>query len=306
MIKIHRGEIEGGFEMFEGLYQYAQKLGHQDIRFANFLANMAEFFYVSKPERCIDIFKESRVDFKINLIKRGLKNVDIHESIDVKNGSVKEQKIPKIVKEKEKVPVEENKKDPKAKGKVDPKNEPQVEKDYSDIEKVVTFEREMNHELFAIDNAEGQKINKNNNIYLLDLDNYIKVSIRFAHACCTIESRYELSITVIQDTLSLMNRCVYLNPYHKYMAHYLYGYCSKMIFLGKIKDFQKQYSVSSSAKGPSKYHEFIEGIPNSGLAPGHLFQQLPNFSNHIRNSWKELLNTAKEHLTKCLAIAKSE
>jgi hypothetical protein len=204
MIKIHRGEIDGGLEMFEGLHQYALKLGHQDVRLAKFYANMAEFFYISKPERCIAIFKQSRVDFMINLIKRGLKNVNIHESIDIENGSVKQQKIPTVEKPKEKVPVDD-KKDPKAKGKVDPK-EPQVEKDYSAIEKVIKFEREMHHELFTIDNAEGEKINKNKNIYLLDLDNYIKISIRFAHACCTIESRYELSITVIQDTLSLMDR----------------------------------------------------------------------------------------------------
>jgi len=79
-----------------------------------------------------------------------------------------------------------------------------------------------------------------------------------------------------------------------------------MLFLSKIKEYQKQYAVVTAVKGPSKYQEFIEGVPQQGLAPGHLFHLLPNYSNNIRNGWKELLQTAKDHFTKALEVSKSE
>jgi len=190
--------------------------------------------------------------------------------------------------------------------KADPKGEPPAEKDYSDIEKVIIFEKEMNHELFLIDSAEAERMHKKDNIYLLELDNLVKVNIRYAQALSTLDTKYDLALRVLADTLKITERCLYLNPYHQYMAHYLIGYCNKMLFIGKLKDFQKRYGTSTSTKGLSKYHTFIEGVPQVGLAPAHLFQTLPNFSNNIRNGWNKLLLTAKEHLQKALEISKNE
>ena len=99
----------------------------------------------------------------------------------------------------------DEKKDNKAKNK-DPKAEVPVEKDYSDIEKVFTFDKEMNHELFMVDESEAERMNIRENIYLLDLDNLIKVNIRFSQALCTIDTKYELAIKVLTDTLRILER----------------------------------------------------------------------------------------------------
>ena len=304
-IKIQRGEIEGGMSMFEGLKSYAEKFGHDDVKLAQFYANLAEFFYSTKPERCIEMFKESRVLLWINLQNRGMKVVDVNDYIDIENGSVKKEKIPEPEKKVEEEPVEE-KKDPKQKNKADPKGEVPAEPDFSNIDKVLTYEKEMNHEIFLIDSSESERLFKNPNLYLLELDNLIKVNIRFAQALSTLDTKYDLALKVLADTLRMMERCLYLNPYHKYMANFLIGYCNKMLFLGKIKDFQKRYGAAHEGRGRSKYHNFIEGVPEAGLAPGYLFQDLPNFSNNIKNGWKDLLLRAKEHLEKALEVSKKE
>ena len=90
------------------------------------------------------------------------------------------------------------------------------------------------------------------------------------------------------------------------MTHFLIGYCNKMLFLGKLKDYQKKYGTSTTTRGLSKHHKFIAGVPDAGIAPGHLFQALPNYNNNIRNGWKKLLTTAKDHFEKALDISKSE
>lgn len=304
-IKIHRGEIEGGINMFEGLKTYSEQYGHDDVKLAQYYSNMAEFFYETKPERCIDIFKESRILFWINLQNRGLKVVDVNDYIDIENGSVKKQKIPDPVEKESEEPVEE-KKDPKQKNKADPKNDPPAEQDYSQIEKVINFEKEMNHEIFLVDCSEAERVHMRNNIYLLELDNLIKVNIRYAQALSTLDTKYELALKILNDTVRIMDRCLYLNPYHQYMVHFLIGYCNKMVFIGKLKDYQKRYGTSTSTKGYSKHHVFIEGVPDAGLAPGYLFQKLPNFNNNIRNHWKKLLSTAKENFEKALEVSKQE
>jgi hypothetical protein len=79
-----------------------------------------------------------------------------------------------------------------------------------------------------------------------------------------------------------------------------------MMFLTKIKEYQKRYGTSDRGKGRSKYADFIEGVPSQGLAPAHLFYLLPNYSNNLRNGWKELLITAKEQLEKAIKTAKNE
>ena len=110
IIKIQRGELEEASNMFEGLKNYAERLNHDDTKLAQFYSNMAEFFYTSKPERCLEIFKESRILFWINLQNRGMKVTNVNDYIDIENGSVKQEKIPE---EKEKEvdapPVEEKK-----------------------------------------------------------------------------------------------------------------------------------------------------------------------------------------------------
>lgn len=78
------------------------------------------------------------------------------------------------------------------------------------------------------------------------------------------------------------------------------------MFLVKIKEYQKKYGTSSQSKGRSKYSYFIERVPETGLAPGHLFYLLPNYSNNLRNGWKELLIKAKSELEISLQIAKTE
>jgi hypothetical protein len=307
MIKVNQGDLEGSKSMFDGLKAYAERLGHDDIKLAQFYGNMAEFFYLSYPEKAIEIFKESRVIFWINMKHRGLKVIDIYEHIDLEKGSIKENKIPDSQedKEKPKPPVEE-KKDPKQKGKADPKAEASVEKDYSNIERIITFSKEMNYEFFMIDDKEGLKLNKKNDTYILNLDGLVKVNLRYSQALCTLDTKYDLAIIVLKETLRLLDRCELLNPYHRYMTHFLYGYCSKMLFLTKLKEFQKQYGSSTVTKGRSKYQEFIESVPIAGIAPSHLFYLLPNYSNNIRNGWKELLITAKEQLEKAVKVAKEE
>ena len=71
---------------------------------------------------------------------------------------------------------------------------------------MIKFEKEMNLELFAIDDNEASKINKNNNIYLLNLDQLIKSNLRFAQALCTVDTKYELAIKVLSDTIKIIER----------------------------------------------------------------------------------------------------
>ena len=206
MIRVHQGQIQEGIDMFEGLRLYAQKYSHEDIKLAEYYGNFGEFLLTSMPQRCIEVFKESRVIYWINLKARGLKVINVNDFIDIENGSIKQQKIPDAIEKKKEEPPVEEKKDPKAK-KADPKaaEQPQ-EEDYSHIEKVIKFDKEMNHELFSIDDSEASKINKNNNIYLLNLDQLIKSNIRFAQALCTVDTKYELAIKVLTDTIKIMER----------------------------------------------------------------------------------------------------
>lgn len=79
-----------------------------------------------------------------------------------------------------------------------------------------------------------------------------------------------------------------------------------MMFLVKIKEYQKRYGTSTQTKGLSKYHRFIEAVPETGLAPGRFFYLLPNYSNNLRNGWKDLLLKAKSELEISVQIAKDE
>jgi len=207
MISIHKGDINEGIRMYNGVKTYAEKFNHDDIKLAEFYGNMGEFLLTSKPESCVDAFKESRVIFWINLKLRGLKIINVHEFIDIENGSIKQQRIPDGPNKKKEVaaPVEE-KKDPKAKGKPDPKAEQIVEEDYSKIEKIVKYNKEMNHELFVIDDAEATKVNKLNNIYLLNLDQLVKANLRYSQALSTVDNKYELALKVLDDTIKLIER----------------------------------------------------------------------------------------------------
>jgi len=207
MIKVHQGDLSGSMDMFHGLKAYAKRLSHDDIKLAQFYSNIGEFMYTSFPEFAVDIFKESRDLFWINMKSRGLKIIDVHEHIDAENGSIKQEKIPdsKDKKEENKAPVEE-KKDPKQKGKVDPKAEASVEKDYSQIPRVIKYEKDLHHELFIIDDQEASKKNMNSNIYLFQLDNLIKANIRYAQALCTLDTKYDLSIMIIKESLKIISR----------------------------------------------------------------------------------------------------
>lgn len=132
--------------------------------------------------------------------------MDVHDYIDIENGSIKIEKIPNPPAEKkEEAPVEE-KKDPKAK-KADPKAaEIPQEEDYSKIEKIISFNKEMNHELFSIDDREATKFNINDNIYLLNLDGLIKSNIRFSQALSIVDNKYELAVKVLSDTIKMLER----------------------------------------------------------------------------------------------------
>mmetsp|Transcript_36010 Transcript_36010/g.41587 ORF Transcript_36010/g.41587 Transcript_36010/m.41587 type:complete len:99 (+) Transcript_36010:1088-1384(+) len=78
-----------------------------------------------------------------------------------------------------------------------------------------------------------------------------------------------------------------------------------MLFLVKVAEFTQSFS-KPGAKNASKYRKFIEALPSKGLAPARLLLPLPNYSNNIRNGWKDLLLVAKEHLEKSISIIKTE
>lgn len=302
MIKAHQGSIDESIKMFNGVKAYAQKLGHDDLKLAEYFGNMGEFlYYHARPEKWVDIFKESRVLFWVNLQRRGLKIIDVTEHIDLKTGSIKNKRIPdsEQKKDEQKAPVEE-KKDPKQKGKPDAKAEPVAEEDYSKIDRVIKYDKEMNFEIFELyESFEPWTLGT---FGIFGVDSLVKSNLRYAEALWVVDTKYDLSAKVISETLRIIEKWIYTNPYHKYTAHFLYGYCHKMLFLTKIQDYQRKYASSTDRK----YRKFVEGLPSKGLAPARLFYLLPNYSNHIRNGWKELLMTAKEHLEKSIKIAKSE
>lgn len=181
MVRIQQGQIPLGISLYNTIKTYASKFMHDDIALAQFYGNFGEFLLTSQPELSVEAFNQSRVIYWQNLKQRGFKLVDVHDYID-SEGSLKMQKIPEQqAKKKVEVPVEE-KKDNKAKPK-DPKAPEQpVEVDYSNVEKVIKFEKEMNHEMFAIDESEANLVFKYDNIYLLHLDELIKSNLRFAQA----------------------------------------------------------------------------------------------------------------------------
>lgn len=239
--------------------------------------------------------------FWANLQRRGLKIIDVTEHIDLKTGSIKNKRIPDYEqkKDEQKAPVEE-KKDPKQKGKPDAKAEPINEEDYTKIDRVIKYDKEMNFELFEL--LEAFETGTAPTFSILGVDSLVKSNLRYAEALCVVDTKYDLSAKVISETLRIIDKSIYTNPYHRYTAHFLYGYCHKMLFLTKIQEYQRKYATSTDRK----YRKFIEGLPSSGLAPARLFHMLPNYSNHIRNGWKQLLMTAKEHLEKSIKVAKTE
>ena len=118
MIKVHQGSIDESIKMFNSIKAYAQKLGYDDMKLAEYFTNMDEFlYYHARPEKWVDIFKESRVLFWFNFQRRGLKIIDVTEQINLKTGSIKNKRISdsEQKKDEQKTPVEE-KKDPKHKG----------------------------------------------------------------------------------------------------------------------------------------------------------------------------------------------
>lgn len=52
MIKAHQGSIDESIKMFNGVKAYAQKLGHDDMKLAEYFGNMGEFlYYHARPEK---------------------------------------------------------------------------------------------------------------------------------------------------------------------------------------------------------------------------------------------------------------
>ena len=71
----------------------------------------------------------------------------------------------------------------------------------------------MNFEFFEIDHAEADKINKRSNFNLLGLDSLIKSNLRYAEILWTVDTKYDLSIKVISETLGIHERLIYPNSY---------------------------------------------------------------------------------------------
>ena len=229
MIKAHQGSIDESIKMFNSVKAYAQKLGYDDMKLAEYFTNMGEFlYYYTRPEKWVDIFKESRVLFWVNLQRRGLKIIDVTENIDLKTGSIKNKRIPDS---QQKAPVEE-KKDPKQKGKPDAKFEPVAEEDYSKIDSVIKYDKEMNFEIVEIYESFEPWILGTFENFGVDL--LVKSNLRYVETLWVVNTKYDLSAKVISETLRIIEKWIYTNPYNKYTAHFLYRYCHKMLFLTKI------------------------------------------------------------------------
>ena len=106
----------------------------------------------------------------------------------------------------------------------------------------------MNFEFYKIDRAEADKINKRSNFNLLGLDLLIKSNLRYAEAIWTVDTKYDLSIKIISETLGIHERLIYPNPYHRYSVHFLLGYLHKMLFLTKIQEYQRKYTSCNIRK----------------------------------------------------------
>lgn len=85
------------------------------------------------------------------------------------------------------------------------------------------------------------------------------------------------------------------------MVDFLIGQCNLRLFYEKVSEFQSKYS-----KNPKLKESFASHIPYSSVALGHFMIDLPNFSEQLKNQFKEHLELSKKHLKQAVDIARGE
>ena len=85
------------------------------------------------------------------------------------------------------------------------------------------------------------------------------------------------------------------------MVDFLIGQCNLRLFYEKVSEFQSKYS-----KNPKLKESFASHIPYCSIALGHFMIDLPNFSEQLKNQFKEHLELSKKHLKQAVDIARGE
>ena len=103
------------------------------------------------------------------------------------------------------------------------------------------------------------------------------------------------------DTEKLKKRTLHLAPSLKFMVDFLIGQCNLRLFYEKVEEFQGKYSKNN------KYKESLtEHIPYNSIALGHFLLELPNFSEHLKTTFREYLDIAKKYLKQAVDVARGE
>jgi hypothetical protein len=191
MITAKRGEIVQSLVMFDQIRETAKKNSYTDYRIAEFYGNMAELIYHHVgPDKCIEVFKEGRMMLWLGSKNYGLKIDNVYFCIDQTPGTKKVQRV----EEEEPKEIEEDPNAEEAKGGA-AKKKPPAGEDPADLDKeeeteaVINFEKELQYELFDID--QNMDIhNTSDNIYLPYLDTLIKFDLRYVQALCLGGGQY--------------------------------------------------------------------------------------------------------------------
>mmetsp|Transcript_14713 Transcript_14713/g.19940 ORF Transcript_14713/g.19940 Transcript_14713/m.19940 type:complete len:209 (+) Transcript_14713:633-1259(+) len=129
----------------------------------------------------------------------------------------------------------------------------------------------------------------------------IRFDIRYSQYCVILQSKYELAVKLLKDTLKLIDRTLFVSPQLKFYCQFLLGLSNQKIFEEQVLSFQSQYSKQRKYKASLADH-----IPFNGIALGEYLIELPNFSKQLKDKLISLLTLSQGYYEEAINVGKDE
>ena len=278
------------------------------MSFAEFLGNLSELLYnMGKKDEACEIVKEGRKIAWYRLRDQGIEidqqNINSATDILVQNDRKKpnEDALAGYASQaaaggKDKKAADKKEKAPKG-GAAVAEEVPEVEEDEPEV---LDFSAPLTYDLVRAD-GELNSSRASVNVYLESLQLAIRFDIRYSQYCVILQGKYELAVKLLQDTLKLMLRTVYVSPQLQFYCQFLLGLANQRIFVDMVVQFQGQYSSQRKYKT-----SLTEHIPFGSIALGDYLIELPNFSNHIKQKLSKLLTLSIAFYEEAIRVGRNE
>ena len=288
-ILARKGKTEEAEKCFAEVLKNAKTYGQNDIQLANFLGNYAELLYKYKKDikTVISHFKDSRRIFWQILKYRGLELA----AIDINSANYGTGVFI----------------DPR--GKL--KNDDYFQGGEKVIQELAQGPQEERFDYSKSLTASLQYPNKDINssyvaptIYLLGLEQLIKIDIRYATAILT-NGEPETALRVLSDTLTLTKRTANVTPSLTFSVLLLLSVANKEIFKSKVWSFANSYI--EKAKNNKKYRKFVEQLPYGNEMPlGAELFKLPTFAHNLREDYWKFIESGYQYVKEAVSMLGTE